>query len=622
MKKADYLKKYGKMLRLLAVIVPLFTVFALSQPALAAPLITVSPQSGAVGTEVTVTGTNFGSYVGDNIYIFFDNVEVAGSPLTPQGDSYTFAFNIPDNSTPGRHTIRVRDEDGSTLGEPVFFTVSETTIRLDKTIGAVGTVVTIEGDGFYSSQPVTFYYYNRTQVKLGTEVASPTGDFSYHFTIPEGVAGKHRITAENDKGDSLEVKFEVFAAITLNKTSGETGDKLTISGTGFSYKSQIGIYFKSEEVAYANSNQYGSFEVDFNIPDMKAGTYEVKAIDEASNIDQAKFTITAGASLSKSMGAIGSELTVSGSGFQVNGIVSIRYANLLVATVTADNTGEFAGTFHVPLGLIGKRTVTVTDGTITRELTFTVESTPPPVPTPLLPAAASETQPWAYFDWEDVNDPSKPVIFKLQIATDQNFASPVLEKQGITISEYTLSEEEKLATVTRENPYYWRIKAIDSASNESEWSTPWPFYVAPLPQPYLLLPEAGSKAKSPTFFDWEDITELSPTITYALQVASDADFTFILLEKEGLTESEYTLLEEEELAAVKKEAPYYWRVKATDSTTRESAWSTPQSFYVGFSLALSSWALYTLIIIGVILIGFLAFWLGRRTAYGQRPPYT
>lgn len=45
-------------------------------------------------------------------------------------------------------------------------------------------------------------------------------------------------------------------------------------------------------------------------------------------------------------------------------------------------------------------------------------------------------------------------------------------------AEYTLSEEEKLKPTRKDAPYYWRVQAVDSASNESQWSTPGSFYVA------------------------------------------------------------------------------------------------------------------------------------------------
>jgi len=70
---------------------------------------------------------------------------------------------------------------------------------------------------------------------------------------------------------------------------------------------------------------------------------------------------------------------------------------------------------------------------------------------------------------------------------------------------------------------------------------------------------------------------------------------------------------EEKLAAVKKEAPYYWRVKAVDGDANDGEWSALASFYVGFSM--SGWLIYTLIGVAVLVAAFLAFWLGRRTAY-------
>jgi hypothetical protein len=314
---------------------------------------------------------------------------------------------------------------------------------------------------------------------------------------------------------------------------------------------------------------------------------------------------------------VGTALTAKGSGFKTNSNIIIKYDELQIDTITSDNDGAFATTFKVPPSTSGTHLISVNDGTITKELVFTIESTPPPVPAPLLPVAMSATQSKAYFDWKDVTDPSSPVTYDLQIASDQNFASIVLEKKALTASEYTLKEDEKLLAAEEETTYYWRIKSTDSASNTSEWSMPRSFYIAPPPAPAPVSPEANIRTDARMLFDWEDVITLNPPATYTLQVATDPDFTNIVLEKEGLTESEYALTEDEELASVRKDAPYYWRVKAVDSAASQSEWSEPQPFHVGFSLALSGWVLYTLIGVGVLLIGFFAFWMGRRTAYYQ-----
>jgi len=136
------------------------------------------------------------------------------------------------------------------------------------------------------------------------------------------------------------------------------------------------------------------------------------------------------------------------------------------------------------------------------------------------------------------------------------------------------------------------------------------------PIPQLLLPEDASKAEAETYFDWEDVTDDSG-VTYTLQIAIDADFTSIVLEKEGLTYSDYTITKGEGLQPTIKEAPYYWRVKAVDGASNESEWSTTTSFYVTSAFALTGWVLYALIGLGVVLLGFLCFWLGRRTTYSD-----
>jgi len=607
--------KRGKIVRILVVAI-LFTLLLVvipGTPALAAPILNVSPVSGAVGTMVNVAGENFDSYIGDDIFIFFDDEEITTISPIPQTGSFSFDFNIPDGAEPGRHEIRAKSELGSTLAISLF-TVLEAEIRLDTKTGVVGTAVTINGEGFYASKVVTFYYDNRM---LGTEAATATGEFSYSFTVPDSTAGEHTLVAKNAQGNSAEAEFEVVPSITLKPTSGAVGSILIVSGTGFGRRNNLGVYFKYDLVAYAKTDKFGKFEVAFfNVPSMPPGTYDVTVEDAEGNMGKAEFTIIAGASLDKTKANVGTELTISGTGFSVGGTITIKYDDVAFVRISADSNGAFKAVFRVPTDKYGQHVLTVTDGVSTRQLAFTIESEAPPIPAPLLPSDGREVKAEAYFDWGDVDDPSLPVTYRFQVGSDEDFTAIVLEKQ-LTDSEYTLTKKERLAAVKKESPYYWRVKAIDSASNESNWSTPNSFLVTAPPAPALLLPEMDTKAEAEVYFDWEDVTSLSPPITYHLQIASDKNFTALVLEKKGLTKSEYTVTEEEKLAAVKKEVPYYWRVKAVDEATNESDWLIPGSFYVGFSFALPGWAIYTLIGISALLIGFLAFWFGRRTAYYQ-----
>ena len=107
-----------------------------------------------------------------------------------------------------------------------------------------------------------------------------------------------------------------------------------------------------------------------------------------------------------------------------------------------------------------------------------MESTPPPTPLPLKPEMDLEAEAEAYFDWEEVTDISG-VTYALQIATSENFSedSIILEKTRLFQSEYTLTTEESLESTGKEAPYYWQVRAIDGASNESTWTGAGSFYV-------------------------------------------------------------------------------------------------------------------------------------------------
>ena len=63
-----------------------------------------------------------------------------------------------------------------------------------------------------------------------------------------------------------------------------------------------------------------------------------------------------------------------------------------------------------------------------------------------------------------------PVTYDLQIASDQNFASVVLQKNGLADSQYTLTANETLAADFNNAPCFWRVQAIDGAGNISAWS--------------------------------------------------------------------------------------------------------------------------------------------------------
>jgi hypothetical protein len=220
------------------------------------------------------------------------------------------------------------------------------------------------------------------------------------------------------------------------------------------------------------------------VPVGAAGTYVVQASD-ATNTATANFVSTTSATISQTTtttapGRVGLSLTITGVGFTPNHAVTVSYATdpVVLVTVTSDASGNFTATFTIPPSLHGAHVITVSDTVITKTFDFYMESNPPPVPAIALPLVDTKLK-GGEFDWGDVTDPepSNPVTYDLQVATDANFTTPLVNKTGLTTSAYTLLDAEKLESTGEDAPYYWHVRAVDAASNASAWSEPSTFTV-------------------------------------------------------------------------------------------------------------------------------------------------
>ncbi len=504
--------KYGKMLQTLSLVIVLaLLIIAMpATPVRAQDIVDVDPSDGEIGDRITVTGEDFDP--GTTVWVYFssDDADV-GDDIDDEVTHYEkyFAdvgdngeddegeferrFNIPEELldgddeavvSGGRYYIYVAYSDDEIL-DRVTFTVIGAEIFLDPDEGTVGTEVEIEGTDFNDREDITVYYDDdEIDIEDGDEDTDSRGELITTIIIPEGIAGNYTIRVEDDAGGVAETVFTVEPEITVGEESGEAGTRIPLEGTGFGRRVTVEIYFDGDLVETETTNRDGSFSTTFEVPDEAAGTYDLTAEDEDNNEAEAvEFEIEAeeivtSAALNPMTGNIGTDLTVSGTGFTAGGQVTVRYDDTQVATVTADSQGIFSSTFKAPDSKSGAHTVTVSDGTISQQLTFTMESTPPPIPAPLLPYNGVEVEQPVGFDWKDVTDPSG-ATYTLQIAKDDRFTttSLVLERQGLSSSEYTLSQAEELAPTEEEAPYYWRVMATDGAANESEWTTPGTFYI-------------------------------------------------------------------------------------------------------------------------------------------------
>jgi len=510
--------KYNKIFRtlVLAIVLSLLVMAIPATPALAAESLSVSPSRGEIGDEIDVSGSGYDP--GDRVYIYFSSEEAdKGDYIDDDLDAYekvatTYAggsgdadegdidtdFDVPDELTDGSVDEDVTGGEyfvyATYTSEGKIEAIDEFTVRaieLDPEQGNVGDEIEISGIGFRDDRSISVEYDGKDiDIASGDEETDDDGEFELTIIIPPSTAGDHDISVKAYY--EAEAEFTVEPGITISPTSGSISDTVTVNGTGFSKTKDVTIYFNNVIMTLtsgtAKTDRDGSFDnLKFDVPEIAAGRYDVKAKDTANETAIAVFTIIRTATINPTRGNVGTELTVSGTGFIPGGTATVKYDGTQVATATIGTDGAFSATFNAPASTSGAHTVTVSDGTPEETLTFTMESTPPSTVYPLLPLMDSTLKGWK-FDWcgdaddptIEVTDDSLPVTYTLQIASDIDFTTIVLQKTGLTDSEYTVTtkeEKDALKPSTKQAPYYWHLKAIDAASNETDWTGTGTFYV-------------------------------------------------------------------------------------------------------------------------------------------------
>jgi len=495
--------KYSKICCLLALSTAIALLLSVSAATwVVAAAIRVDPHEGRIGDWVEIRCWGFEKST--RIYFSSDEADegdyidkdvTAYERISISGDIFT----VPDRLTDGRD-----DEDvhggiyyvyAAYIGVKEIiavdtFTVIDGEIELDPEEGTVGSEVEISGEELRPNQKITVEYEDEeVDIISGDNQTDSDGKFTCIVIIPDSTIGDHVITVIDVSGNKPEAEFTVEPKITLVPAEQEAGKEVEVSGAGFSRKDAIIVTLDGDRIdtipAYIETNRRGSFNCIFAAPLYdSSGIRKVEATDRSFNRAEAQLTVLAGIWLSPatspaSPGHVGMELTIHGVGFIAKAAVTITYGEddevIAGTTATANADGNFLVSFTLPPSVAGSHVITATDGTSTVTSTFTMESQAPPVAVPLKPKVTGTAEAEAYFDWEEVTDPSG-VSYTLQVASDADFTTIVLEKEGLPHSEYTVTKEEKLES-TEKKAYYWRVKAVDGAFNGGEWSPPGLFYV-------------------------------------------------------------------------------------------------------------------------------------------------
>lgn len=448
--------------------------------------VSASATSGAVGAQNTVSGLGFPP--NSAVTFTFDNTPlvVSGSVVTDANGAFSANVTVPEAAR-GTHTVK------ATAGSATLTLNFDVTPKaaISASTGVVGDTLTLSGKGFGANQPMTFSIDNTYKLDTtpATVTSSATGSYSATISMPALAGGSHTITV-SDQAVSQQLTVTITPKVVTSATSAKVGDTVNAVGTGFPSKAAITVTVSNTlattnpSPAVADAN--GVFRIDVTIPPVAGGNRSLSFSGGGTNAPaEVSVTVAPAFSISPGNGNVGSQVTISGTGYPASSPVTVTYEGAALQTnpsaLTSNAQGSFQATVTIPKSLHGQHALAAgATGASPISATFTMESAPPAAPSPVTPAMESRLGSFGSqsvaFTWLPVTDPSG-VTYSLQVSKDQTFASPVLSKSGLTAATYSTAAAEKLAPKT----YYWRVKAVDGASNESSWSQAFTLKVGMLP---------------------------------------------------------------------------------------------------------------------------------------------
>ncbi len=315
----------------------------------------VRPLTGSVGTEITVTGLNFGE--NEDMRIDFGDMEGVTQTRAEADGSFNTTFRVPEDAPEKRTSVQVTGlRSGYT--KAVTFDVSVRDIDLDLSVGVIGTEVTVKGRNFGVTEEIQINFGNEEVARATTDAE---GSFEVRFPVPKSEPGKTSVWATESESDrKAEAQFTIFEPrIYVDPPAGASGDKVTMIGSGFGANEEIRIDFgEVEEIAQVATDADGNFEKTFAVPEGKSGKSIIRVVGQNSG-NEAEFPFTIpfpSISLDHTEGVMGNNIKVNGSGFGATEEIKIELVRVDLkfgedVITTSGDSGEFEAVFTVPKGI-------------------------------------------------------------------------------------------------------------------------------------------------------------------------------------------------------------------------------------------------------------------------------
>ncbi|MBL0744139.1 IPT/TIG domain-containing protein [Chryseolinea lacunae] len=189
-------------------------------------ILAINPTEGNVGSEVTITGSNFSATSGNNAVTF------SGVPATVlSATETTLVAKVPANATTGPVAVTV---NGHTATGPEFKVLTATALAIssiEPTSGVAGIEVTLTGTGFSGTAASNVVKINGVQAEVKTASAT-----QLVIIVPASATTGEITVAVNGQSTTGPI-FTILAKVVItdvNPKTGAKGTQVTISGSNFS----------------------------------------------------------------------------------------------------------------------------------------------------------------------------------------------------------------------------------------------------------------------------------------------------------------------------------------------------------------------------------------------------
>ncbi|MBM4451061.1 MAG: hypothetical protein FJ024_01095 [Chloroflexi bacterium] len=401
------------------------------------PKIEVFPRVARPTSEIVIMGTGFPA--GETgITVTWDGATLKGTPASANlKGTWSISLAVP-LTTKGNHYIGASGSitSAAEIGQIDF--IVGPAARIEPLTGPVGTEIKAEGFGFRTGEDGITIAFDG-EIIMCNIVGSGDGSWKATAQIPPSTRGIHTITVYGSSftpiGTVPDVQFEVTPGLKLEPNSGNQGNKVTATGTGFDKNEIIAMTFGATNLDVSPAaDDKGSFVATFVVPPFKGKNHTVTAVGKNGNSAKATFTANK----------------------PPPGTPQLKSPQPDVVIKIYDSVGDvFVATLKYAARLF----------TRTRNQQGSYSQAPKIIFIWTQPAHAEDAQ------------------YSLQVASESDFATPAMTKNNLQTPRYIVSQQDSLPPGT----YYWRTRAIDSIGNESPWSEAWKFEVILMPSEVLIL---------------------------------------------------------------------------------------------------------------------------------------